>query len=179
MSYSILYEPYDGQGRGVRAYIGWNGRYEKDGKNAIFAHCSGDGCISVEIPRRYLYPQEADALCEAIKKLRSDYDSDIAKRRAIWLRDTAGVKEFEGFSVDLSRREVIDALKSETRVHDDRVQVFFRGNWRSLYRTDLKDDVGTFRRNASLEDYQRLAERCYGARLLDDGLGIVDSRSDG
>lgn len=81
--------------------------------------------------------------------------------------------------VDLSRGETIAALSGEHRNHGGRTEIMYRGVWRRLYRTDLKDDVGTIPPNDSIELYRHKAATCYGARLGDGEFGVVDAYSDG
>jgi hypothetical protein len=58
------------------------------------------------------------------------------------------------------------------------IEVLYEGKWRSLYRTDLMDDVGTTSSHMYTVAHYRDAIR-FGARIKDDGFGVIDAYSDG
>lgn len=75
------------------------------------------------------------------------------------------------------------ATKEELESHDGdirhaltRAYIFYDGKWRRLHRTDLMDDVGTLR-DAGVKFYKQSIG--YGARVTEDGFGVIDSFSDG
>ena len=92
--------------------------------------------------------------------------------------------------LDLSVEEGLKVLASaDMRVHKKdgdkytKAEIYYKDEWRDLYRTDLTDNVGTYR----FEDFKDLDETRnyyaakvkYGIRLRKGGFGIVDSWSDG
>lgn len=94
---------------------------------------------------------------------------------------------FYGASVDLSPAAVQDVLSGvEARGVGDRVSVRFRGQWWTLSRTDLLDDVCTGHiisgSAAEIVDFYR-EKAVFGARLKTYAHGrffaVVDSHTDG
>jgi NAD(P)-dependent dehydrogenase (short-subunit alcohol dehydrogenase family) len=127
-----------------------------------------------------LYPQEAEVLCVALTQLIQERKDRNAGEREEFLRSTKDQKQFFGYAVDLSRKETIAALTGESRKKAGRIEVLWNGVWTRVYRTDLKDDVGTSSPDTdSIETYREKAESCYGARTGKKSIRVVDAFSDG
>jgi len=180
--YTIHYEKYAGQGLGVRAYIGWYDKVEREvGKlmgNVMYVHRSADGCYQIFCEKGYFYPQEFEAVLKAANKLKRDYESEKKASFENWLAKTANVHSYDGVKFDLSRTEVQKILKNRSKVNKEgRPCVWYKGKWHALFRTDLKDDIGTY--GETMEEYCEKAKTCFGARVRDGRIGIIDVWSDG
>lgn len=101
---------------------------------------------------------------------------------------------YYGFEVDLSKEDAIAFLHTaQMRFGEWQTswaqhepyrypEVFYKGNWIKLCRTDLKDDVATSSpQKASLGECREFYVRKvrYGARTDDRLFAVVDSISDG
>lgn len=132
----------------------------------------------------YFYPDEDEvvigAWMEAImerKATQARLHSEELHRRRV---DTC--KAHHGYSVDLSCAETFSVLdNNQSRSVAGGIEVKFQGEWWTLARTDLKDDVCTTISGQTLDQYRDSA--IFGARLK-RGVGrqyfaVVDAYSDG
>jgi len=146
----------------------------------------------------WLYDDQWKGVIKAVQQAMKDIEEKQKARREQWLAKTADVKEFEGVPVDLSRNEVIDTVtncKMDIEIDDmggsyTRPKIFYNGEWYSLGRTDLMDDVATgmcanFSIRKWRKHYLRSARNCYGGRIRKTADGkrmlfsIIDSFTDG
>lgn len=86
----------------------------------------------------------------------------------------------------ISKNEAVRVLnKCKYRVNKNRLQVLIYNRWRNLGRTDLKDNVGTYRYedaespHQSILMYRKKAHNSYGARYSSKWFSIIDAFSDG
>lgn len=186
-----------------RYYATWGGREPKSGERGDpFVEVWADGSITVNAwggdhwKRVFLYDDEWRCITAAIGEAMRDKEVKRTAEIDKWNAETLDATEFYGTKVDVSRRDVLEALeKCEIEVSESADGTYtvpviaYKGEKRQLGRTDLKDDVATglcARKTSSewREHYLRAAKGCYGARLHDwkDGrLGfyVIDSWSDG
>lgn len=123
-------------------------------------------------------------------------NNDMKKQKLAqvkWLAETIDSNYFYGTHVDLTRRQVIEALSSCQLFVEDRVDytdpiIIFNDKKHYLYRTSLYDDVATglcerFSPDQWRAHYLLKAQTCMGARLhmRDElpGFAIIDGRTDG
>jgi hypothetical protein len=107
-NYRVVRKPHlgclpSGRGKGMRAWVRWLGQSYAipSMTNSMYVHRSGDGCISIRIEKRFLYPGESDALCRALRMLIEEWNDEQRASRAEWAalarvsRDFCGPKEVQ------------------------------------------------------------------------------------
>lgn len=134
----------------------------------------------------YFYPDEDQAVVDAIAQLIAERPKNEAARKAKWWAENGDKMVHFGSRVDLSINQAKAALTSiEARivVGGERVEVLYRGKWLTLCRTDLADDVRTWI-SRPVKDSQEVVREYrdrirYGARVDDQRFAVVDATSDG
>jgi len=180
-----------------RYYVTFGGSAPEDGKfGCPFVEVWKDNSVTLNHRgvRFFLYSDEWGGIINALVAARNDIKNDTERLLKERLAETMDSTVFHGVRVDLSRREVIEAVTTceiTTELSEwsyARPFIMFNGHRRSLSRTDLKDDVSTVLcENKTAEEwrayYLAKAKRCMGARLYSgDGrlrFSIIDSFSDG
>jgi len=106
------------------------------------------------------------------------------------------MKTVEGYPIDLTLEETVDALSViEARIVEDddamvaidypwhNCEVLYNGEWLTLSRTDLKDDIGThinhFGRNPQDVVQEHIRKCTFGARVGKKYFSVIDAWSDG
>ena len=162
----------------VAVILEWAGR-PMHNDNVIEAVMSRDGCIQIEIRKKFLYGSEAKVFLTAIQEMIALRDQEIRDERAVDRIVMGDLREHDGFAVDLTINETMALLATAK----DGV-VHYKGHDWCIARTDLKDDVCTTRYSAGVKMMPQCA---YGARLkhyTDNGrdervFAVIDSWSDG
>ena len=165
-----------------------------------FIEVWADGSLTLNYKdkRIFLYDDQWQGIIRAVEEAINDKKKKRDSERDKWLADTANATEFHGVKVDLTRTQVIEALKTCPIVVIERSDkygqstspiIVFNGKQRSLGRTDLLDDVATgwvTKKTAEewREHYLKVASKCMGGRLheWEDGrlgFSVIDSVSDG
>lgn len=185
-----------------RYYATFLGRDPKDSEIQFdpFVEVWVDGSITVNTKdkRLFLYDDQWTGIVTALELAMRRKREALKDQREKWKADTMDARVFHGVHVDLSRREVINALtncdiKTENVVRSGAPKytdpyILFRDRWHSLGRTDLMDDVATgWCTNKTPEawrkHYLKKAVNCMGGRLTENGdtplFSVIDSYSDG
>lgn len=153
-----------------------------------------DGCYTVHVGKKYLYPDEARAMRDAFTVAMNLSAQKAKTAERGWFARVDRGEETEGYQVDLLRPaafKVMDnaryRLKFDKQWGGNGLEIFYKRKWWGVCRTDLKDNVATgWVTSKTLDQWLKhyRAKVRYGVRLLDHGDGrrsfaVIDSYSDG
>lgn len=188
----------------MRFYVRWLNRDPEDPtddekwRNRMYVDMTLDGCMTLHIDKRFLYPGESECFAKCIDAANKEREERVRKAKQQWFEEHKNLREHYGSSVTHSILEARALLsKAPMRLApasdggEPDLQVQIDGEWLNLCRTDLKDDVATHIRGHTSGGVEAartyyLKHIRYGARVRDPKHGpgaklfaVVDSLSDG
>lgn len=177
-----------------RYYATYLGREPSDKDPFLEVWADRSITLNADGKRIFLCDDQWLGISTALNNAIDDKRKSVESAKNNWLANTIDATEFYGVHVDLTRRQVIEAIAEcqiEIIVQEKKWTtpiIFFRGEGHILLRTDLHDDVATSPRlhNTAEEwrtHYLGLAQTCLGARLTEGkhypAFAIIDSLTDG